>query len=243
MEVHHHPNVEKKNFKAYFLEFLMIFLAVTMGFFAESYRESITENEHVHQLSEQLLLDFKSDTTDIANNINKELSLINYADTLFTLLQQPVAKADLKKIQQLVYLSFSISFFRSSSGTIAAIKNELHLKQFSNTKITVYIGDYEKELSRLKAIEDIRVNMLQQYIAPFISQHFVPDNIKSLVRENKVSNNNMRNLQQEDFTQLSVDIEQLIDAAKTSLYTYTMIKAKAEAFIQFIQKEYHLEKE
>jgi hypothetical protein len=26
MEVHHHPNVEKKNFKQYFIEFLMIFL-------------------------------------------------------------------------------------------------------------------------------------------------------------------------------------------------------------------------
>ena len=31
MEVGHHPQVEKKNFKQYFLEFLMIFLAVTMG--------------------------------------------------------------------------------------------------------------------------------------------------------------------------------------------------------------------
>lgn len=28
MEVHHHPHVEKKNFKEYFLEFLMISLAV-----------------------------------------------------------------------------------------------------------------------------------------------------------------------------------------------------------------------
>ena len=31
MEVHHHPNVEKKNFKEYFFEFLMIFLAITMS--------------------------------------------------------------------------------------------------------------------------------------------------------------------------------------------------------------------
>jgi hypothetical protein len=36
MEVHHHPNVEKKGYKEYFLEFLMIFLAVTMGFIAEN---------------------------------------------------------------------------------------------------------------------------------------------------------------------------------------------------------------
>src|SRR5882762_10075503 len=45
MEVHHHPNVEKKNFKEYLLEGLMIFLAVTMGFFAESLRENIANHE------------------------------------------------------------------------------------------------------------------------------------------------------------------------------------------------------
>jgi hypothetical protein len=35
MEVHHHPDLQhkRKNFREYFLEFLMIFLAVTMGFF------------------------------------------------------------------------------------------------------------------------------------------------------------------------------------------------------------------
>ena len=49
MEVHHHPHVEKKNFKEYFLEFLMIFLAVTMGFFAENIREDITNRKKEKQ--------------------------------------------------------------------------------------------------------------------------------------------------------------------------------------------------
>jgi hypothetical protein len=41
MEVHHHPDLhhEKKKFKEYLLEFVMIFLAVTLGFFAETIRE------------------------------------------------------------------------------------------------------------------------------------------------------------------------------------------------------------
>src|SRR5215471_5281072 len=45
MEVHHHPHVEKKRFKEYFLEFLMIFLAVTLGFFAENIREHFAEKK------------------------------------------------------------------------------------------------------------------------------------------------------------------------------------------------------
>src|SRR3954453_7626218 len=45
MEVYHHPKVEKKNLKEYFLEFLMIFLAVTMGFIAENVREHFAEEK------------------------------------------------------------------------------------------------------------------------------------------------------------------------------------------------------
>ena len=44
MEVHHHPKVEKKNFKEYLLEGIMIFLAVTLGFFAENIREHLSDN-------------------------------------------------------------------------------------------------------------------------------------------------------------------------------------------------------
>jgi hypothetical protein len=42
MEVHHHPDVEKKSFKEYLLEGLMIFIAVSLGFFAEQIREGFT---------------------------------------------------------------------------------------------------------------------------------------------------------------------------------------------------------
>jgi hypothetical protein len=62
MEVHHHPHVEKKNFKEYFLEFLMIFLAVTLGFFAENIREHINESAQGKQYIQSLVEDLESDT-------------------------------------------------------------------------------------------------------------------------------------------------------------------------------------
>lgn len=51
MEVHHHPDLHRKpkKWKEYFLEFLMIFLAVTMGFIAENIREHFTETKIAHQ--------------------------------------------------------------------------------------------------------------------------------------------------------------------------------------------------
>ena len=62
MEVHHHPQVEKKNFKQYFLEFIMIFLAVTLGFIAENVREHINERAQGKQYIQSLVEDLESDT-------------------------------------------------------------------------------------------------------------------------------------------------------------------------------------
>src|ERR1700750_2357010 len=64
MEVHHHPDLhhKRKNFKEYFLEFLMIFLAVTMGFFAESYREHLVNNDKEEVYMKSMIQDLKRDT-------------------------------------------------------------------------------------------------------------------------------------------------------------------------------------
>ena len=61
MEVHHHPDLQhkKKNFKEYFLEFLMIFLAVTLGFFAENIRERIKDSEQGEQYIQSLVEDLE----------------------------------------------------------------------------------------------------------------------------------------------------------------------------------------
>lgn len=66
MEVHHHPHIEKKRFKEYFLEFLMIFLAVTMGFFAENIREHYTEKEN----GKRYLEAFRDELIQQHNTIN-----------------------------------------------------------------------------------------------------------------------------------------------------------------------------
>ncbi len=85
MEVHHHPHVEKKGFKEYFLEFLMIFLAVTLGFFAENIREIITDNHKEKEYINSLIEDLKEDTAKLNQGIQLNIqqskgydSLINY---------------------------------------------------------------------------------------------------------------------------------------------------------------------
>src|SRR5262245_40925991 len=64
MEVHKHPHdvMHKKNWVEYFLEFLMLFLAVFLGFLAENQREHIVDRRREKELMTEFVNDLKLDT-------------------------------------------------------------------------------------------------------------------------------------------------------------------------------------
>lgn len=82
MEVHHHPTIEKKRFKEYFLEFIMIFLAVTLGFIAENIRESFAEHRQEKEYIVSFYEDLKTDTVRLNNVIDFEAKKIAALNTL-----------------------------------------------------------------------------------------------------------------------------------------------------------------
>ncbi|MBS1745965.1 MAG: hypothetical protein JST21_07325 [Bacteroidetes bacterium] len=86
MDVHHHPNVEKKSFKEYFLEFIMIFLAVTLGFIAENIRETLVERDTAKKYVESFYEDLKADTArinDFADYDDAKLATLNNLNNCF----------------------------------------------------------------------------------------------------------------------------------------------------------------
>jgi hypothetical protein len=88
MEVHHHPDLhhKKKKFREYFFEFIMIFLAVTMGFIAENIRDSISEHRRARAFAASMIEDLKADTVQLSR-YNKYFTIAaNNIDTFMYLL-------------------------------------------------------------------------------------------------------------------------------------------------------------
>ena len=82
MEVHHHPHLHPKPWKEYFLEFIMIFLAVLMGFFAENIRERTANKEKERHYIQSLTEDIKSDIVQLNNYIRFTTDVRQYCDSL-----------------------------------------------------------------------------------------------------------------------------------------------------------------
>jgi uncharacterized protein (DUF2344 family) len=212
-----------------------------MGFIAENIREAITNHEHVQQLTSQLVQDLRADTLSLNEIDSAETQIVRKNDTLFNILQQPFEKMDTRKVQKLIADSHSIWLFHPSSGAIAAIKNELHLKQFSDSKIISHIADYERHTELLHTVENIALQYQRSFLEPFLRAHFTPDNLEAAFNHSAVLNIQMRNLTQEDLTQLRADLV-LIRINSNELVTDNRkVKKDAVSLLQYITKEYQPE--
>src|SRR4051794_12566573 len=124
MEVHHHPQIEKKRFKEYLLEGIMIFIAVTLGFFSESLREHINNNEKENEYILGLVNNLEQDKEDINNTIQDNQKKLSSLDSLLSLASKNLSKPINKHL--LYKYSVSVPFysaFSSNNATMIQLKN------------------------------------------------------------------------------------------------------------------------
>jgi hypothetical protein len=125
MEVHHHPHVEKKNFKEYFLEFLMIFLAVTMGFFAENIREHFVNKEKENHYIKNLVADLNNDISQIDTIMAEHRSWHLHLDSALHIPIQSLT--DINKQNSFLYHFFPfyslVPIFIQTDNTISQLKS------------------------------------------------------------------------------------------------------------------------
>jgi hypothetical protein len=145
MEVHHHPEVEKKGIKEYLLEGLMIFIAVMMGFFAESIREHITDSDHEKQSIESLVKAVTSDTVQLHDVIRQATESINAIDSLMALKKLDLNQAGNKQKFYLFSLAGVINdtYFRSNDGALQQLNSSGTLRLISNRATVDSIFKYE----------------------------------------------------------------------------------------------------
>ncbi len=149
MEVHHHPEVEKKGFKEYILEGLMIFLAVMMGFIAESLREHIGDSGRERSYMESLVTDLKLDTAvlNLSASLKENRMLAIDSVLAYFRANRGVNKVPVSTFRQMRRAQWDM-FFIHHSGTIDQLKNSGGLRLIREKKIIDPIEHYYQSVQR-----------------------------------------------------------------------------------------------
>ena len=166
MEVHHHPDLhhKPKHWKEYFLEFLMIFLAVTLGFFAENIREHFTDKRKGNEYAISYKEDLIKDTTVLKKIIyilNKDMTA---CDSLNYYLENERTKApiDLQRIYQYNLSALGGFSFSLTDRTASQLKNSGGMRLLTNKKVVNGILDYWENGAILESIQTGITTMRQQ---------------------------------------------------------------------------------
>ena len=86
MEVHAHTHTARKKWTHYFWEFLMLFLAVTLGFFVENQREHYIEHQRAKVYAASMKINLQVDTAELNQIVYRGTYASSYLDTFLLLL-------------------------------------------------------------------------------------------------------------------------------------------------------------
>ena len=137
MEVHHHSH-KPKNWKEYITEFIMLFAAVTLGFFAENLREHSIISHRIEQNKVAILKDLENDAVTIDSLLANEQLIINRFDRVINLLYLQKNKVinesqlidSIKAFPEMIAATFTLyvnnSSFKNmqSSGLLSYVEEE-----------------------------------------------------------------------------------------------------------------------
>jgi hypothetical protein len=154
MEVHHHPDLhhERKPWKEYILEYIMIFLAVTTGFFAESLRERIADSSKEKEYIVSMIEDARTDTANIHQCIKLNIARAAHLDTLSRLLSDYDAKpgADSAIYHYFRYGIVHPDFVTPAERTLTQLKSSGSMRLIRNKAAVDSIITYDGELKKLE---------------------------------------------------------------------------------------------
>lgn len=240
MEVHHHPKIERKNFREYFLEFIMIFLAVTLGFIAENIREHVSDTGKAKVFAASLYQDFKTDSSSLVQLINFSEEKIKSIDSLEYFIQQVRNRNNDSNLYRCAVYLISTAPFDNINGTYEQIKNSGSLRFFNQSLIN-YLNSYDATSLKLKQMEDWENKVLYEQVIPKTGEIFNFHVFDDLRNSNFISHEiYLRNLNE---TSLSILLNEAIvvrHLRERQLIQQKGLLEKTNKILGDLKREYHL---
>jgi hypothetical protein len=172
MEVHAHTHTARKNWTHYFWEFLMLFLAVTLGFLVENQREHYVEHIRAKEFAALMYEDLKKDTAFFRHNSEKLAMIKSHQDSLGILLRMEIKKgSNYALIKQWMNSVWALNF-TPQQATYEQMKNSGSLRYIKSIGLINNMQEYYNNiLPSLAHWHSIQSELTEKRMVPFLEDH------------------------------------------------------------------------
>lgn len=147
---------KKRNWKSYFKDFLMLFLAISLGFFVENQRESYVEKKSAKVLAQSMLEDLEQDKKALQEAIRFTTEKDSVIENLLEILHTPRDTWDKVTFYKSMTTVFSTFPFSPTDGTYSQMKSSGTLRYFDQglvNKMNAYDNQLKKTVFRDEIVE------------------------------------------------------------------------------------------
>lgn len=248
MEVHQHTHTPRKKWTHYFWEFLMLFLAVTLGFFVENQREHYIEHQREKQFVKSLFNDIKSDTANIAKLINTRTVKERMLDSLSFMMNSPHPSAYIKQVYPYAVIVGRTTPYRfvPNDGTMQQLKNSGALRLIRNREVVDSIAKYDISVRNIVAQHTVEESNIEHYRTAaakifdglILSQ--MMDENAAVVRP-PADNASFQSYTKRELSEWNYRIFGLNGINKGGKRDLRLLLKQASDLLEILKREYHLE--
>jgi hypothetical protein len=248
MEVHHpHPVHHSKKWKDYLFEFLMLFLAVTLGFFVENQREHYIEGQREKQFIRSLVNDLIADTTKLNSLINRRSARAFSLDSLNLLLNSDAPNIHTNAIYYFASTAsrtLSIRFV-PNDGTMQQLKNSGAFRLIRSRAVADSIANYDVSVRNALRQGEVEETIIHDYrqgsakiFDALIFDQLMDDNINVIRRPE--GNPALLNYTQADLQNWNYKIYSIKGINRANRRDARLLFIQAKNLLATLKKEYDL---
>jgi hypothetical protein len=245
MEVHHHSHSKSNKWTHYFWEFLMLFLAVFLGFLTENQREHFIEHNREKQFLVSLKRDLELDTLQFDRLIQFRNQRLSNIDSLMIFFVTHEGSSIPGSRLKIIFSLFGHSAFYQNSGTMDQLKNSGGLRLIRKRIVVDSIDAYDQQIRRMGLRDKYETDYI--YETGLVYQRLF-NGVQALkLFTDSTFFHKKPNLETEniafDKARLGEYLNRLISfriIVQGNLSLQQSIKKKARNLIRLIKEEYHL---
>lgn len=173
MEVHHaHGHHGPKKAKEYIVEFLMLFLAVSLGFLAENIRESVIERHRAHDLAIALKTDVEADIIKLHFLLDSRAEILTAAkNTVMDVEERGFQRSDVKQYRNMLRAAYYWWYFEPTTANLDQIINSGSLRYFKSLELIRAISNYKNAIGLVQTRNEREKQYFNDVMQPMVLKH------------------------------------------------------------------------
>lgn len=162
------------NWKKYTFEFVMLFLAVFLGFVAENTREDFAEKQQAKELAKSFYEELKNDSIAVAARVEGRIKKERAIEYMVTFFRDSSLTSSSKALSVNFIWAMAARtpiIFTPRTVVLEQLKSSGSLRYFKNKALQKLIGDLSVDIDYIKARQDYENSIFYTYIEPIMTRH------------------------------------------------------------------------